>query len=93
MVIAHATELGKTSDSQPTLSSLSQELATYVYYSATLVQFFNNDLEEPTLREAIQAGSIDRLARARQSFMLGPMISKSIVTEFRKLHNMGDIYS
>lgn len=69
------------------LTRLCLELATYHYYCATLMRFFDADLTEERLRTAEDAtgqASIDQLARARQAFAVSPRVAWSTISTFRQ---------
>lgn len=73
------------------LARLRLELATYYYYCATLMQFFNADLTEKRLKAAEDAAgdtSIDQLARARQAFAISPQVTWSMSSAFRRAYGM-----
>lgn len=71
------------------LASLSTELAIYLYYSVTLLEFFGReDLNIDTLKEAESSGALEQLAKARQFFALSPRIAESAITGFRKQYGM-----
>jgi hypothetical protein len=65
---------------------LKNELAAYVYFSVTLFQFFNNFLDESVLKQAVKDGSIDELARVRQTLSIDTAIAISRLTKFREKH-------
>jgi Cdc6-like AAA superfamily ATPase len=70
--------------------SLSTELGVYLYYSATLLEFFGEKV--PTnidnLKEAENSGALDQLARIRQYFAVSPRVAESGIREFRNNHSM-----
>jgi hypothetical protein len=73
------------------LARLRFELATYYYYCATLMQFFNADLTEKRLKAAEETAgdmSIDQLAQARQAFAVSPQVVWSMSSTFRRAYNM-----
>lgn len=66
------------------LAALKSELATYCYYLATLLQFFNNDLKQAALELAEKEGAgLDQLARARQVLAVDPDITYERLKRFR----------
>jgi len=72
------------------IASLSTELGVYLYYSATLLEFFGQEvLNVDNLKEAENSGAIDQLAKMRQFFAISPRIAESGITEFRNHHSMG----
>jgi hypothetical protein len=70
------------------LTSLTVELGTYLYYSATLLEFFTSSLNEPRLLAAEASGSIAQLAKARQQIAMAPRIAQSLITEFRSFQGL-----
>jgi hypothetical protein len=70
------------------LVSLHNELSAYLYYSLTILQFFNNSLDQTTLMEAEANGHLDYLAKARQVLAINPTIARSLIKSFRKLHQL-----
>ena len=77
------------------MASLSTELGVYLYYSATLLEFFG---QEDFSIEALQAaensgvsegkGTLDQLARARQFFAISPRTAEMVIADFREAHDM-----
>jgi Cdc6-like AAA superfamily ATPase len=70
------------------LSTLREEMATYLYYAITILQFFNDVLTETTLTTTDQSGSLDNLVRARQVIAVNPAISRAIINQFRNAHKL-----
>jgi hypothetical protein len=73
------------------LIQLRLELATYCYYCATVMQFFNTDLTERRLKAAEKAASetsITQLAQARQAFAVSPQVTWSMTSAFRCAYSM-----
>jgi hypothetical protein len=66
------------------LKALCVEFGTYLYFCATICQFFQNSLTQNTFDDAWQKGHIDQLARARQAFSVNTIISRSLIDVFRK---------
>jgi len=75
--------------SRKDLKDLSDELATYIYFSETLLEFFNNSLEEKQLRAAEGKGKLDKLARARQALAIDPSITRALLNDFRRGQKIG----
>jgi hypothetical protein len=74
------------------LVALGKELAVYVYYADTLLRFFGSEFDEQKLEAAELAGghgSLNYLARARQSLGVNPAITKSMIDDFRTACGMG----
>jgi hypothetical protein len=76
----------ETRQKRRAISDLALELHTYLYFAATLLEFFTNNLSEQQLSEAERAGEITKLARAKQSFAVNAYTALSILDEFRS-HN------
>jgi len=57
-----------------------RELAVFGYFTATVQQFFTNDLSH----SVFEAADIDRLARARQAMAVSPVVAERYVAEFRR---------
>lgn len=73
------------------LSSLRTELAIYLHYCATLVEYFGReDLDIDALKEAENLGRLDQLSRARRYFATSPRMAESAIKEFRKQYDMAD---
>ncbi|MET8996638.1 hypothetical protein [Amycolatopsis sp. NPDC004169] len=71
--------------SPPTgLHRLRWEAASYLYFSATIVEFFTNELPPETMRAAKTNGSITALASARQQMSVDPRVSWELITGFRR---------
>lgn len=70
------------------INSLMEELATYLYYSVTLLQFFKNSLSEDALTKPAKGGSLDDLAKARQLLAVNPAITRKMLNKFRSAHGL-----
>jgi len=70
------------------LHDLGEELATYVYYATTVLEYFRNTLTEQELMQPPKGGKLDDLARARQVLGINPSISKSLLNSFRKAQKL-----
>ncbi len=70
------------------INDLAIELHTYLYFSATVLEFFSETLSENKLKAAEGAGEIDKLARARQSFALNAYVSLELLDQFRKTNGL-----
>ncbi len=78
------------------LIRLRLELATYCYYCATLMQFFNTNLTKQRLKAAEEAAgdaSIGQLAHARQAFAVSPQVTWSMTSAFRRAYDGMDVLS
>jgi hypothetical protein len=75
------------------LNSLRGELATYLYYMLTVVQFFKNTLNQDALTREDEHGKIDYLARARQMLAVNPSITRIMLNNFRVAHSLGECFS
>jgi hypothetical protein len=87
--LGRQTEPEEVAAKREKIASLSTELGVYLYYCATLLEFFgrrNFDME--SLKAAEHSGELDQLARARQFFAISPSIAKSVISDFRKRHDM-----
>jgi membrane protein implicated in regulation of membrane protease activity len=94
--VASPTEPGNQSEPSATatkrenLTTLSAELGVYLYYSATLLEYFGQeDFRSETLRAAEDSGALEQLARARQLFAISPHMAEAGITAFREKYNMG----
>ena len=63
---------------------LSKELGSYLYLLATVLGFFNDSLDEPTLKNAARNGDLETLATARQFMEVNPSITVSLLNNLRK---------
>jgi hypothetical protein len=78
-----------TSKPHELIASLSGELGVYLYYSATLLEFFDErTLSEDILRDESYQVMVDQLAAARQYLAVSPSIAEAMITEFRAHYNM-----
>lgn len=69
------------------IATLRWEAASYLYFCATLLDFFNDDLGQATLVNASVPGgpgSLDNLAKGRRAMSLTPRLAWHLVTEFRQ---------
>jgi len=92
---ARQAEPAKVAAKRERMASLRTELGVYLYYSATLLEFFG---QEDFSVEALQAaensgvsegtGTLNQLARARQFFAISPSIAEMAITDFREAHEM-----
>ena len=71
-------------------ASLYEEFAVYIYYCATLLQFFDDRLNAAKLSEAENKKAFDLLARARQSLSVNPRATRSMIDECRRIINITD---
>jgi hypothetical protein len=90
-VLANLTQdVPENAPTQQSLQDMALELATFLYFTATLLEFFRNSLSEGVLKTAIEVspepGSIDSLARARQAFTTSPQSVWRRVSAFREAH-------
>ena len=70
------------------INDLALELHTYLYFAATLLEFFANTLSEERLVSAEKANQITKLARAKQSFSVNAYTALVLLDEFRKSNNL-----
>jgi hypothetical protein len=70
------------------LASLRDELGAYLYYSLTLEDFFNEDIDVEIFKGAEGKDACKQLARARQSLVFSPNLARSLITDFRISQNM-----
>jgi hypothetical protein len=69
---------------EDSLASLRTELAVYLYYCVTLVEFFGqDDLNIDTLKEAEKSGTLEQLAKAQQVISSSPHVAESAIGDFR----------
>jgi len=69
---------------EDSLASLRTELAIYLYYCVTLVEFFGqDDLNISTLKEAEKSGTLEQLAKAQQVIASSPHVAESAIGDFR----------
>jgi hypothetical protein len=81
----------EAAEARTKLARLRIEFAAYLYYCATMMEFFNADLTMERLKEAEEVGgdmSIDQLARARQAFAVSPQVAWSTNSMFRCAYGM-----
>jgi hypothetical protein len=70
------------------LTSLSFELEVYLYYCATLQEFFGQEDPSPeTLKDAEKSGKLEQLARARQYFAINPRTVEQAISDFRQMYS------
>jgi ferritin-like protein len=81
----------KDAERRERLSALAEELATYIYYTVTILQLFNNQMTAATLPSPASAGGLDSLAKARQLLAVNPKITLAILGKFRSVHGLADI--
>lgn len=86
--VADKEEAKRLAEHRLKLAALGEELTTYVYYSDTLLRFFDAALSPEKLQVAEAAGTLHLLARARQSLSIKPSIARSIIDDFRREHDM-----
>lgn len=70
------------------VSSLRDELGTYIYYTATMLEFFGEDACETSFKCDEDSGVFEQLAMARQSLSTNSSISRSMINDVRKSHKM-----
>jgi len=64
-------------------SMLASELAAYMYFAATIIQYFNDSLTAQRLRAAESSGLLDELAQCRQAFVMGAAAAWQKTSRFR----------
>lgn len=67
-----------------TINSLHEELASYIYYCVTVLEFFSNVLDAEKLKQGEADKIFDRLAQARQYLSINPSITRSMLDKFRE---------
>jgi hypothetical protein len=72
----------------PQICTITEQFATYVYYCATLLEFFNEDLDEMKLQIAAGDKGFEKLARARQLISINHRVAKDLITRFRERNNL-----
>ncbi|WP_410628342.1 hypothetical protein [Amycolatopsis sp. cmx-8-4] len=72
------------------LSRLRWEAASYLYFSATIVEFFTNGLTATTIQLAASDGSVVCLASARQQMSIDPKVSWQLITDFRRRRGLAE---
>lgn len=70
------------------ITSLRNELESYLYYSVTMMQFFSNKIDEKAFMDNELSSMFDMLAKARQFLSINPAIARSIIIDFRELNKM-----
>jgi hypothetical protein len=86
---AKQTEQSVATPNRERMTALTTELGIYLYYCATLLEFFGEeDHDVERLKRAESSGAFDQLSRARQSFAISPSIAESAITKFRKQYSM-----
>lgn len=68
-----------------------QELGGYLYFLATLMDFFVGRLSEASLEQAYTSGAVDKLARAHQALGVHPRVASVILSEVRRDNGMREI--
>ncbi|OXM45462.1 hypothetical protein CFP75_31480 [Amycolatopsis alba DSM 44262] len=86
------TILPRASDGAVTaLTRLEWEAASYLYFCATVVEFFTNELQAQSVHTAVKDGSIVALAAARQQMALDPRVTWQLTTQFRQQRQFATI--
>jgi hypothetical protein len=67
---------------------LNTELTVYLYYSATLLEFFDKKLDPEKWKDLESSGELDKLVRARQFFAISPHAANSIISDFRNANGI-----
>lgn len=70
------------------LSSLRDELGSYIYYTVTMLEFFGEDICETSFKHDEDSGVFEQLAIARQFLSTNSSIGRSMITDVRRSHNM-----
>ena len=65
------------------LRSLHDELASYLYYCVTILEFFSEVINPAVFARAEQEKAFDELARARQYLAINPAVTRKIIDKFR----------
>jgi len=71
------------------IKALATDLAIYIYFCATLLEFFKSQLDHrKSLKEAETSGALDQLSEARQAFTISPGLAESAIMDFRDSYSM-----
>ena len=70
------------------LSSLRDELGTYIYYTVTMLEFFGEDTRETSFKHDEDSGVFKQLATARQFLSTNSSIGRSMITDVRRSHDL-----
>lgn len=81
----NADELSK---SRRQIDEISLELHTYLYFAATLLEFFSSSLSEQRLRAAEESEEIAKLAAARQAFSVNAYTALVLLDQFRNANGL-----
>lgn len=65
-----------------------QELGGYLYFLATLMEFFVDRVSEASLEQAFTSGAVEKLARAHQALGVHPRVASAILSEVRASNGM-----
>jgi hypothetical protein len=68
--------------------SLKIELGAYLYYAATLLEYFTSKTDAAAWQAAEQSDDCDQLARVHQFFSISPYVACAMISRFRKEHGM-----
>lgn len=78
-----ATDESPERPAQAALKRLSVEIGTYVYYLATVLEFFTSMPSRATMERAMGSG-LDELARSYQALATSSTLSRQLLNDFRK---------
>ncbi len=70
------------------ICALGGQFATYVYYCATLIDFFGDGLDSTKLADAASDQGIEKLAKARQLISVNQNVSRDLIGQFRQLNEL-----
>lgn len=70
------------------VKSLKMELGTYLYYAATLLEFFSNKTDVTEWQQIEQSDYCDQLAQVHQFFSISPYVACTMISSIRQNLNM-----
>lgn len=65
------------------LATLSQEVGVYLYYCATIAQFFRRPITDADWIKAESRRDIEELVRGRRYLAINPRVARTLINEFR----------
>jgi hypothetical protein len=70
------------------LTELAEELGSYIEFSVTMRQFFDNNIQRQAFEQPATGGSIDALGKVRQILAISPGTARKLLEQFRKANKL-----
>ena len=84
-------EPGELKDLYKSLDTIVLEVIGYLSVMLTLLEFFNDNMTQESIQGAEVSDDFLKLAQSKQAMAINPLITNSIIKDFRASHNLATI--